>query len=41
MKRIARDEPGNYTIDRMIGAVKLAAGQCLPNALNYLFFPNL
>lgn len=40
-KRIALDEPGNYAIEQMIGAVKLAAGQCLPEALNHRFFPNL
>lgn len=41
MKRIALDEPGNYPVEQMIGAVKLAAGQCLPEALNHRFFPNL
>jgi hypothetical protein len=41
MKRIALDEPGNYSVEQMIGAVKLAAGQCLPEALNHRFFPNL
>jgi hypothetical protein len=40
-KRIALDEPGNYSIEQVIGAVKLAAGQCLPEALNHRFFPNL
>lgn len=41
MKRIALDEPGNYAIEQMIGAVKLAAGSCIPEALNHRFFPNL
>lgn len=40
-KRITLDEPGNYSIEQVIGAVKLAAGQCLPEALNHRFFPNL
>ena len=40
-KRIALDEPGNYSIEQIIGAVKLAAGLCLPEALNHRFFPNL
>lgn len=41
MKRIALDEPGNYAIEQMIGAVKLAAGGCISEALNHRFFPNL
>lgn len=41
MKRIALDEPGNYSVEQMIGAAKLTAGQCIPEALNHRFFPNL
>jgi hypothetical protein len=40
-KRIAVQETELYTVEQMIGAAKLAAGQCLPEALNNRFFPNL
>ena len=40
-KRIAVVEDGGFAINEIIGAVKLAAGQCLPEALNHRFFPNL
>jgi hypothetical protein len=34
-------EDGGFAINEIIGAVKLATGQCLPDALNHRFFPNL
>jgi hypothetical protein len=40
-KRVALDEPGLEAVEQMIGAVMLTAGQCLPEALNNRFFPNL
>ena len=40
-KRVAVVEDGGFAINEIIGAVKLAAGQCLPEALNHRLFPNL
>lgn len=39
--RVSLGGPGDYSLEQMIGAVKLTAGQCLPEALNHRFFPNL
>lgn len=41
IKRIYLDEANGYSIQQIVGAIKLAAGQCLPDALNHRFFPNL
>jgi hypothetical protein len=40
-KVVAVDEPGNYAIEQCIGAIKLCAGLCIPEAINQRFFPNL
>lgn len=40
-KRILLRDTGEYSVEQVIGAVKLAAGQCLPEALNHRLFPNL
>jgi hypothetical protein len=40
-KRISVAGEGEGGIEQVIGAVSLAAGQCLPEALNHRFFPNL
>lgn len=40
-KRIALTDECEYAIEEILGAVKLTAGQCLPEALNHRFFPNL
>jgi hypothetical protein len=40
-KVLAVDEPGNYAIEQCIGAIKLCAGLCIPDAINQRFFPNL
>jgi hypothetical protein len=40
-KTVAVDEPGNYAIEQCIGAVKMCAGLCIPEAINQRFFPNL
>jgi hypothetical protein len=40
-KRVAVVEDGGVAINEIFGAVKLAAGQCLPEALNHRLFPNL
>jgi hypothetical protein len=40
-KVVAVDEPGNYAIEQCIGAIKLCAGICIPEAINQRFFPNL
>lgn len=40
-KTLLVQETGLYTVEQMIGAVKLAAAQCVPEALNHRLFPNL
>ncbi|MDQ3003191.1 MAG: hypothetical protein M3Y08_18260 [Fibrobacterota bacterium] len=40
-KRILLQDTGDYSVEQVIGAVKLAAGQCIPEALNHRLFPNL
>lgn len=40
-KRIALTDECGYAIEEILGAVKVTAGQCLPEALNHRFFPNL
>lgn len=40
-KRIFLQDTGDYSVEQVIGAVMLAAGQCLPEALNHRLFPNL
>jgi hypothetical protein len=40
-KIVAVDEPGNYAIEQCIGAIKMCAGLCIPEAINQRFFPNL
>ena len=40
-KNIALDEAGFEPVEQIIGAIMLTAGQCVPEALNNRFFPNL
>jgi hypothetical protein len=41
IKTVMVDEPKNLEFERIVGAVKYAAGIALPDALNNRFFPNL
>jgi hypothetical protein len=41
VKHLILKEANEYSLQQVVGAVKLAAGQCLPEALNHRFFPNL
>jgi hypothetical protein len=40
-KTIFLQEADVYTIEQMIGAVKMTAAQCVPEVLNHRLFPNL
>lgn len=40
-KIVAVDEPGNYAVEQCIGAIKLCAAMCIPEAIHHRFFPNL